>query len=172
MLAPLIPWPVFFQAMRRQKSRLVQAWQRYWIFSDYGAALIPRPGEETTEPSLSLYEKQKIAALFAATRGTRAKIPSLIKAKLDATGIRTQGRHTLIAIFLLTFLFVLLISLRKELTSDAPLRGIAHLGLAVSGVCTFIALMAAYFEARKVIVPESISLRIDTAIVSQLAGTT
>jgi hypothetical protein len=80
--------------------------------------------------------------------------------------------HTLIAIFLITLLFVLLISLRKELTSDAPLRGIAHLGLAVIGICTFIALMAAYFHASKIIVPESISQRIDSASVSQPAGTT
>jgi hypothetical protein len=78
--------------------------------------------------------------------------------------------HTLIAIFLITFLFVRLISLRKELSDDAPLRGIVHLGLAVIGVCTFIALMAAYFYASKMIVPESISLRIDTASVSQPSG--
>jgi hypothetical protein len=80
--------------------------------------------------------------------------------------------HTTIAVVLITLLFVLLISLRKELTSDAPLRGIVHLGLGVIGICTFIALMAAYFHARKMIVPEWISQRIDTAIVSQPARTT
>jgi hypothetical protein len=53
--------------------------------------------------------------------------------------------HTVIAIFLLTLLFVLLISLRKKQSGGAPLRGIVHLGLAVIGVCSFIALMAAYF---------------------------
>jgi hypothetical protein len=42
--------------------------------------------------------------------------------------------------------------------------------LAVIGVCTFIALMAVYFHARKMIVPESISLRIDSAFISQPAG--
>jgi hypothetical protein len=80
--------------------------------------------------------------------------------------------HTLIAIFIITLLFVLLISLRRELSGDAPLRGIVHLGLGVIGICTFIALMTAYFHATKMIVPESISLRIDTASVSQPAGTT
>jgi hypothetical protein len=80
--------------------------------------------------------------------------------------------HTLIAIFLITFLFLLLISLRRELSSDAPVRGIVHLGLAVIGICTFIALMAAYFHASKIIVPESLSQRIDTAIVSQPARMT
>jgi hypothetical protein len=71
--------------------------------------------------------------------------------------------HTLIAIFLITFLFVLLISLRRELSGDAPLRGIVHLGLAVIGICTFIALMTAYFHARKMIVPQSKFQQIDTA---------
>jgi hypothetical protein len=80
--------------------------------------------------------------------------------------------HTTIAVVLITLLFVLLISLRKELSGDAPLRGIVHLGLVVIGICTVIALMAAYFHARKMIVPESISQRIDIAIVSQPAGTT
>ena len=32
--------------------------------------------------------------------------------------------YTVIGIFLVTLLFVLLISLRKELTGDAPLRGV------------------------------------------------
>jgi hypothetical protein len=80
--------------------------------------------------------------------------------------------HTTIAVVLITFLFVLLISLRKKLTSGAPLRGIVHLGLAVIGICTFIALMAAYFHARKLVVPQSNSQLIDTAVVWQPAGTT
>jgi hypothetical protein len=80
--------------------------------------------------------------------------------------------HTVIAIFLLTLLLALLISLRKELSGDAPLRGIVHIGLAVIGVCTFIALTAAYFYARKMIVPGSISQRLDTAFVSEPAGAT
>jgi hypothetical protein len=63
----------------------------------------------------------------------------------------------------------MLIALRKEFTSGEPFRGIVQLGLAVLGICIFIALMAAYFQARKVIVPESISLRLDTAAVSQPA---
>jgi Gpi18-like mannosyltransferase len=80
--------------------------------------------------------------------------------------------HTLIAIFLITLLFVLLISLRKELSGDAPLRGIVHLGLAVIGICTFIALMAAYFHARKMIVPAAIPPRLDTARLASPAGAT
>jgi hypothetical protein len=80
--------------------------------------------------------------------------------------------HTVIALFLITLLLVLLISLRKELSGDAPLRGIVHLGLGVIGVCTFIALMTAYFQARKMIVPHSISQRLDTASVSEPVGAT
>ena len=80
--------------------------------------------------------------------------------------------HTIIAIALLALLFVLLISLRKELSGEAPLRGIVHLGLAVIGICTFVALMAAYFQAKKIIVPGSISQRLDTTSVSQPARAT
>jgi threonine dehydrogenase-like Zn-dependent dehydrogenase len=80
--------------------------------------------------------------------------------------------HTVIAIFLLTLLFVLLISLRKKLSGDAPVRGIVHLGLGVIGICTFVALMAAYFQTRKVILPQSNSQRLDTATVSQPAAAT
>ena len=77
--------------------------------------------------------------------------------------------HTVIALILLTLLFVLLISLKKELSGARALRGIAHLGLCVIGFCTFIALMVACFYARKTIVPWSFSQRLDTATVSQPA---
>jgi hypothetical protein len=80
--------------------------------------------------------------------------------------------HTTIAISLLALLFILLISLRKKLSGEAPVRGIVHLGLCVIGICTFIALMAAYFHARRMIVPALISQRLDTASVPQPAGTT
>jgi hypothetical protein len=75
--------------------------------------------------------------------------------------------HTVIGIFLVTLLFVLLISLRRELSKDAPIRGIVQLGLAVIGICTFVALMAAYFQAKRLVIPESISQRIDTVAISQ-----
>ena len=61
--------------------------------------------------------------------------------------------HTEIAIFLLTLLFVLLISLRKELSGDAPVRGVFQFGLVIIGLCTVVALMAAYFQARKMVRP-------------------
>jgi hypothetical protein len=68
MPATLIPWHVFFKALQRQKSTLVQAWLRYWIFSDDGAALLPRRTDGTAE-SLSLEEREKITArLFTAKR--------------------------------------------------------------------------------------------------------
>jgi hypothetical protein len=98
--------------------------------------------------------------------------------------------YTVISIFLLTLLFVLPISLRKELdakhqeatserfsigrivkklhSGEAPIRGIVHLGLGVIGICTFITLMVTYFDARKVSLPHSVSQRLDTATVSQL----
>jgi hypothetical protein len=75
--------------------------------------------------------------------------------------------YTVIAVALLTLLLVLLVSLRKELSGEAPLRGIVQLGLAVIGICTFVALMAAYFQAKRLVIPESISQRIDTVAISQ-----
>ena len=66
MPAPLIPWRIFFQALQKQKYTLRQAWLRYWIFSDDGAALLPRNKDGTAESS-SLQEREKIATwLFKA----------------------------------------------------------------------------------------------------------
>jgi hypothetical protein len=78
--------------------------------------------------------------------------------------------HTVIAIFLLTLLFVLLISLRKEQSGGAPLSGLFHLGMFMIGFCTFIALTGAYFHASKMIVPESISQPIGTTHVRSVQG--
>ena len=77
--------------------------------------------------------------------------------------------HTEIAIFLLTLLFVLLISVRKELSGDASLRGVFRFGLVIIGLCTVVALMAAYFQAPKMVSPHSNTHRIDTTAVSQPA---
>ena len=78
--------------------------------------------------------------------------------------------HTVIALFLVTLHLVLLISLRKELTGDAPFRGVFHLGFVIIGFCTVVALMAGYFQARKVALPHSNAQRLDTVTVSQSAG--
>ena len=78
--------------------------------------------------------------------------------------------HTVIAIFLVTLLFVLLISLRKEWTGDAPLRGVFQFGFFIIGFCTVVALMAGYFQARKMVLLHSNAQRLDTTTVSQPAG--
>jgi amino acid transporter len=78
--------------------------------------------------------------------------------------------HTVIAIFLVTLLFVLLISLRKELTGDAPLRGVFQFGFVIIGFCTVVTLMAGYFQARKMVLPHSNAQRLDTTTFSQPAG--
>ena len=75
--------------------------------------------------------------------------------------------HIVIAIFLLTLLFVLLISVRKELSGEAPVRGVFQFGLFMIGLCTVVALMAAYFQARKMVLPHSNAQRLDTTSVSQ-----
>jgi hypothetical protein len=80
--------------------------------------------------------------------------------------------YTVIGIFLVTLLFVLLISLRKELSGDAPVRGVFQFGLAIIGLCTVVAPMAAYFQAKKLVLPHSNAQRLDTTSVSQPARPT
>jgi len=79
----------------------------------------------------------------------------------------TTISHTEIAIFLLTILFVLLISVRKELSGDAPVRGVFQFGLAIIGLCALVALMAGYFQARKMVLRHSNAQRLDIGTVSQ-----
>ena len=45
--------------------------------------------------------------------------------------------YTVIALCLVTLLVVLLISLRKELTGDAPLRGVFQFGFVIIGITCF-----------------------------------
>jgi hypothetical protein len=75
MPAPLIPWRVFFQALstRKYKQKHLQSWLGRWAFSDAGTALVDG-GANYEATSLSLEEKQKLAAFFDATRGKRPKI--------------------------------------------------------------------------------------------------
>ena len=80
--------------------------------------------------------------------------------------------HIVIAIFLLTLLLVLLISVRKELIGQAPVRGVFQFGLFMIGLCTVVALMAAYFQARKMVLPHSNAQRLDTTSVSQAVRAT
>jgi hypothetical protein len=65
---------------------------------------------------------------------------------------------------------VLLVGLRKENNGETPLRGTFQIGLLIMGLCTFIALMVGYFQARKTVVPESVSHRIDTAATIESGG--
>jgi hypothetical protein len=67
-----LPWPVFFQALRKQNPIILNAWLRYWIFSNDGAALIPRPDDDTAE-SLAFHESQEAAAHFAAAWGKQSR---------------------------------------------------------------------------------------------------
>jgi hypothetical protein len=60
MPAPLIPWRVFFHALRKKKPRQGQIWLQRWAFADAGVALAD--GHEATP--LTLEEKGKIAAFF------------------------------------------------------------------------------------------------------------
>ena len=55
----------------------------------------------------------------------------------------------MIGIALITILLVLLIGLKREIAGGEPLRGMVHLGIAVMGLCTFLALMAACFRRER-----------------------
>jgi hypothetical protein len=80
--------------------------------------------------------------------------------------------YAVIGIFLVTLLFVLLISVRKELSGDVPVRGVFQFGFFIIGLCTFVALTTAYFQARTMVLPQSNSQRLDTTSVSQSARAT
>jgi hypothetical protein len=71
--------------------------------------------------------------------------------------------HSSVGLLIIALFLVLLVGLRKESAGDSPLRGTVHTGLLIMGLCTFIALMVGYFQAKKTIVPESVSYRMDTA---------
>ena len=75
--------------------------------------------------------------------------------------------YTVIGIFLVTLLFVLLISLRKELSGEAPLRGVFQFGFVIIGFCTVVGFMAGFFQVRKVVLLHSNAQRLDTTSVSQ-----
>jgi hypothetical protein len=78
--------------------------------------------------------------------------------------------HTVIALSFTAILFVLLISLRKEITQGTILPGIVHLCLAAIGIFAFVALVTVYFHARKLVVPYTVSQKLDTASVSRLSS--
>jgi len=53
--------------------------------------------------------------------------------------------YAIIELFLVTLLFVLLISVRKESRGDAPLRGVFQFGFFIIAICAIVALMAGFF---------------------------
>jgi hypothetical protein len=74
MPAPLIPWRVFFNALRSRqyKQKHLQSWLGRWAFSDAGAALVDGGANYEATP-MSLEDKQKLAVFFAATPGKGPK---------------------------------------------------------------------------------------------------
>jgi hypothetical protein len=71
--------------------------------------------------------------------------------------------HTVIAIQIITILLVLLIALRKEIEGGDAVRGIVHFGLAIMALCAYLALMVAMFSAKKMVIREKLSQRLETA---------
>lgn len=71
--------------------------------------------------------------------------------------------HSTIGIAILLLLVLLLVGLRREIHGGEPIRGMVHFGIVVIGLCTFLALMATLFSAKRMIVPEKVSTRLDTA---------
>jgi hypothetical protein len=66
-------------------------------------------------------------------------------------------------LLILPLLFLLLLSVRRETAGGNPIPGILHLGLFLIGLVAFVTLMSGYFRARKMIIPETNSQRMDTA---------
>jgi hypothetical protein len=71
--------------------------------------------------------------------------------------------HSMIGLAIITLLLVLLLGLRREIQGGEPIRGMFHLTIVVMVFCTFLALMVVLFSAKKMVVPEKISSRLDTA---------
>jgi Na+/melibiose symporter-like transporter len=65
-------------------------------------------------------------------------------------------------ILIIAVLLVLLIALRKDIDDGEPLPGLFHLTIGVIGLFVFIALLVIYFQAKRTIVPEKISHRMET----------
>jgi hypothetical protein len=78
--------------------------------------------------------------------------------------------HTVAALSLTAILVVLLISLKKEMIQGTILLGIVHLCLAAIGIFAFIALATVYLHARKIVLPYTVSQKLDTASVSRLSS--
>ena len=68
--------------------------------------------------------------------------------------------HTVIVLSFTAILFVLLISLRKEITQGTILPGIVHLCLVAIGIFALIALATLYLHARKIVLPYTVSQRV------------
>jgi hypothetical protein len=68
----IVPWSVFFQALKRQRENLQEAWLRYWMFSDDGAELRPKRGDRKPG-SLSPDEIMKMLAVFTTSREKRRR---------------------------------------------------------------------------------------------------
>jgi Na+/melibiose symporter-like transporter len=71
--------------------------------------------------------------------------------------------HSSVGLLLVALLFLLLVSLRREIDGGNPLRGMIQFGLFLMGIFTFIALISGYFQVRKLIVPQTNAQRLDTA---------
>lgn len=69
--------------------------------------------------------------------------------------------HNTIGIAILMLLLLLLVGLRREIQGGEPIRAMFHLDIVVMGLRTFLALMAALYSAKKVVVPEKVSSRLD-----------
>jgi Na+/melibiose symporter-like transporter len=71
--------------------------------------------------------------------------------------------YSFVGLLLIALFFLLLIGVLRESDDGNALRGIVHLSLLLMGLFTFIALMSSYFQARKLVVPQTNAQRLDTA---------
>jgi Na+/melibiose symporter-like transporter len=71
--------------------------------------------------------------------------------------------HSTMGVAIIAMLLVLLVGLRRETNGGEPIRGIVHLGIVVMGVLAFLALMVTMYSAKRMVVPEKNSQRLDMA---------
>jgi len=75
--------------------------------------------------------------------------------------------HTVIGLSFVTFFLLVLVSLRKELRGDNPIRGIVHFGVGLIALCAFVALVTAYFHLNELTQPHRNSKWLDVVSLQQ-----
>jgi hypothetical protein len=139
-----------------------QEWLRSTLFSDRGF--------HRRNHRAATFKSKLIRFNFIKTQN-RQRFFTDYEARMQQELLLKAISHRSIALLIIVLFLVLLVALRKQSDGNEPLRGTIHIGLLIMGLCTFIALMVGYYQAKKTIVPESVSQRMDIVSDSQAGRT-